>query len=950
MKAAELRASSCPVCTTPSAAKRDGTPYWICPSCALWFQWPQPPKVYEAAHEAPGDQMSDADKAANEHLAGWLFDHVLGGSRGPTLDIGAKYPYLASRLKARGCEALAIDGINELFGFGLELGVPTKRLDFEQMSLNDAEIAGAFLGTFRMITLVHCFEHLYDPLLSLRKLRALVEDRGRVFIRLPDHEVRGFERDLTPGHFTIHPFFHCLSSILEALARVRHCFVIEETYALEPGQRDIVLRPVTKAPLVALGMIAKNEERDIVRALKSTAGAVDAAYLVDTGSTDRTREVARELAYAQTWPLGLTDEQYTGASEKDAAGDWKLQDFSQARNRYVDAIHGHAEWLLWLDADDELLTPRVVRRAAYDFSKEVYDCWIQSGGDTWVTCRMWRTGRGIRFEGRCHEFPVLGDARRAMLRDCLIRHDAAPGAGEGSNERNLRILLLEWQDRPTPRTAFYLANTHKDGSRFADAITWYNRRIEFGPGFRDEWLFAWLYRARCERAQGSLEVADCTAIIAGDQAPDWMEFVMERAEIAYQRGDHARCIELASRAVDAPIPPTMLWREVDKYTDRPLRLISWCYEHLGKTELAIEFAEKAKARIGRPDPEWDDRIARLKNASGPFISSRKQAAIALCRPGAIGDVLMTLNLIPALREANPGLAVHYFTSPAIGKIDALGGIMRAAGVDLIMDAAAWPHWAKSYERAIPLVGYPLAAEGYPEKPMRNHLLHYFAHEMGVLGDYIETAGEIFCDAPLPALTLPRPKRPGWCPPGDYATLQINAGWSKYKEWAPSGRWAVVAARLMEAGIEVVQICESDKRPLSQAVTAVANARMHIGIDSFANHLTNFFWTDEHGGRRVPGVILWGSTQASAAGYPHNTNISLGLPCQPCFRENPAISMQPRGPCVNPPRASYDDDTPWACMDGIGVDQVVEAVRKLWEETNGVQTVAERRSSVGVGLD
>ncbi len=81
-----------------------------------------------------------------------------------------------------------------------------------------------------------------------------------------------------------------------------------------------------------------------------------------------------------------------------------------------------------------------------------------------------------------------------------------------------------------------------------------------------------------------------------------------------------------------------------------------------------------------------------------------------------------------------------------------------------------------------------------------------------------------------------------------------------------------------------------------------------------------------------GVILWGSTQASAAGYASNVNITRALPCQPCFRENPAISRMDRGPCISPPRATYDDDTPHACMADIGVDEVVEAVRQLWKES------------------
>jgi hypothetical protein len=81
---------------------------------------------------------------------------------------------------------------------------------------------------------------------------------------------------------------------------------------------------------------------------------------------------------------------------------------------------------------------------------------------------------------------------------------------------------------------------------------------------------------------------------------------------------------------------------------------------------------------------------------------------------------------------------------------------------------------------------------------------------------------------------------------------------------------------------------------------------------------------------VPGVILWGSTQESAAGYPTNTNISKGLSCQPCFRENPAISGNPRGACVNPPRITYADETPHACMAQISADEVATAVREMWE--------------------
>jgi len=84
------------------------------------------------------------------------------------------------------------------------------------------------------------------------------------------------------------------------------------------------------------------------------------------------------------------------------------------------------------------------------------------------------------------------------------------------------------------------------------------------------------------------------------------------------------------------------------------------------------------------------------------------------------------------------------------------------------------------------------------------------------------------------------------------------------------------------------------------------------------------------------VILWGSTQASAAGYPHNANISLGLPCQPCFREDPTVSKMPRGVCINPPGQTYDRPR-HACMHGIKVDDVVAQVQHAWSKTALAET-------------
>lgn len=932
--------NACPVCATASDKRIEKTPYIECPNCALWFQSPLPPKVYQAPTEYDLEAMPEADRRVNVALAAGLFSGPMRGKAGRILDIGCKHPVLASALAAYGCEAVAIDGVMPL----PEPQVHCMTIDFEQTPW----AAACRHGKYRLITMIHVFEHMYDPLAALRKLRALIEDDGRVFLRLPDHRVPGIERDLTEHHFTIHPYVHCLTSLLEALAQVRDCFEIESTTTMSGyGQRDLVLRPISRAPKLAVAMIAKNEEADIGRAVASFAPIADAFALVDTGSTDGTVSVA-----IQEWDASrlMQDSQsvswhhYFEASERDETGDLKLWDFSAARNvSLADAEESGADWILWVDADDEILTPAALRRAMYWPEFDVFGTWVESGGHRWIHQRLWTTSKHVRFKGRCHEYPVTHDCRIGQIDEGIIRHHVDPHPGqENSNPRNLRILLREWEEEPGPRTAFYLANTYRDAGRHVEAAEWYERRIAFGEGFRDEFLFATLYCARAYRAIGNHAAADAKSASGLTVAPDWMEFRLDLAQGRYQRGEYAKAIEEAARvAPGCTVSPTPLWREVGAYRDGPPRMISWCHEHLGNVAQALVWGELAALLIGGPDAEWSQRLSRLRaqwearDNPAPAYVKRLRQQIALHRPGAIGDILMTLNLVPALRAANPDADIHYFCSASLTGADALGGVMAAAGVDLALDCAALPAWRGNYDRVIDLIGYPLA-EGYPEKPMRRHLLEYFAAEMGLDTNWHRASLNLATDkmdplgVSLPSLTLPRPSPSPYRKPGDYATMQWTAGWSAWKEW-PRAKWDAVRAALP---FPVVLIDESEKRTLAHSIALFANARIHLGIDSFTNHLTNYFWQTTGGARKVRGVILWGSTQASAAGYDSNVNISKGLACQPCYRENPAISRMPRGVCINPAGDRKYGDGLHACMAAISTEEVIACALRLWEDSDG----------------
>ncbi len=85
-------------------------------------------------------------------------------------------------------------------------------------------------------------------------------------------------------------------------------------------------------------MIVKNEEASLPQALSSVKEVVDEMIILDTGSTDRTAEIAKEF----------------GASVYHF--EW-CNDFSAARNEALKYVQG--QWVLVLDAD-EVLTPEIV--------------------------------------------------------------------------------------------------------------------------------------------------------------------------------------------------------------------------------------------------------------------------------------------------------------------------------------------------------------------------------------------------------------------------------------------------------------------------------------------------------------------------------------------------------------------------------------------------------------
>ena len=91
---------------------------------------------------------------------------------------------------------------------------------------------------------------------------------------------------------------------------------------------------MTDRPLIQAAIIVRDEAEHLERCLSSLDGLVDSAVVIDTGSVDDT------VAVAQRHGAVIDHVPWQG-------------DFATPRNRSLDLVD--ADWVLYIDADEELL-------------------------------------------------------------------------------------------------------------------------------------------------------------------------------------------------------------------------------------------------------------------------------------------------------------------------------------------------------------------------------------------------------------------------------------------------------------------------------------------------------------------------------------------------------------------------------------------------------------------
>ena len=213
-------------------------------------------------------------------------------------------------------------------------------------------------------------------------------------------------------------------------------------------------------PTLSLCLIVKNGGKALHSALASARPFMDEMVVVDTGSTDDSRQVAAALG-AKLFEFPWCD------------------DFSAARN--CSLAHATSDWIFWMDADDELpadsgqelrrqMAAHPGRDAAFWVTVEERSRAESARRDRVMGhahVKLFPRHEAIRFRYRVHEqvAPAIRDLGLPIKPTRAVVHHAhanrTPEGEQSRLERNLRLGLLDLAEHPDdPFVWLHLGTTY----------------------------------------------------------------------------------------------------------------------------------------------------------------------------------------------------------------------------------------------------------------------------------------------------------------------------------------------------------------------------------------------------------------------------------------------------------------------------------------------------------
>jgi glycosyltransferase involved in cell wall biosynthesis len=300
-------------------------------------------------------------------------------------------------------------------------------------------------------------------------------------------------------------------------------------------------------PKLSVCMIVRDEEKTLPRCLKSVQDVADELIVVDTGSKDNTISIAKDFG-AKVFHFKWND------------------DFAAARNESLK--HATGDWILQIDADEELLSGSIPHLKDRMLESKVLCYFILCDNGpmslgpqfNWVS-RLFRRHPKIRYRRPYHE-RVDGSVENLVAaesgwqvlhdRDIIICHYGyEPSEFQRKCERGLRI--MESYLKENPYDAFILTKLggiYCDIGHYDKAEAYLNRAMHINPNSSEINFCLGLTLQR----QKKLEAAIRCFRKCIDTDPFGADAYYILGEIYMQKGNNEEAIKYVDKAVELGVP------------------------------------------------------------------------------------------------------------------------------------------------------------------------------------------------------------------------------------------------------------------------------------------------------------------------------------------------------------------------------------------------------------
>jgi len=217
-------------------------------------------------------------------------------------------------------------------------------------------------------------------------------------------------------------------------------------------------------------------------AIRSVAGWVDLCLVIDTGVTDRSLEIAREVA---------------GEKYVERRFPW-INDFAAARNFALEAAHElGGDWAVTVDTDERLEPRGEDLRAEAEAAAEGVLMVLHESG-AYAKERLFRLPAKVRFSGPTHEsYAAYEVGVRTLEKARFLELPKTPEAYRAKFERDVEILRRHTKAHPKEaRWFYYLGDSLQNLRRYDEAVRAY-RACAALRGWNEESAWSCYRAAEC---------------------------------------------------------------------------------------------------------------------------------------------------------------------------------------------------------------------------------------------------------------------------------------------------------------------------------------------------------------------------------------------------------------------------------------------------------------------